>query len=129
MGEWLGQAVDADIVEIEDARYFDTFSEPAVGKVVEGEDVWLGESFRQGIQDESTHDPFTHSFMLFPTLCSSDKPRLSGNGGVLTKTTLREFSNVHRTYANSVVQGDNPLLTSSFSMLSSVAVFINLSSM
>ena len=32
MGEWFGQAVDADIVEIEDARYFDSFSETTVGR-------------------------------------------------------------------------------------------------
>ena len=48
MGEWFGQAVDADIVEIEDAN-FDMFSETTVGKVVESEDISPGESFRQSI--------------------------------------------------------------------------------
>ena len=46
MGEWLGQAVDADIQEIENASYFDMSSETTAGKVVEGEDIWLGKSFR-----------------------------------------------------------------------------------
>ena len=125
MGEWFGQAVHADIVEIEDASYFNTFSETTVGEFVEGEDFWPGESFRQCIQDESTHDSFTHSFMFFPTFCSVALPSGSGNGGVSTKTIWElESSNVHRTYANSVVQGDNDLLTFSFS---SAAMFINLS--
>ena len=118
-GERFGQAVDADIVEVEDASYFDTFSET----------TWPFESFRQSIQDESTHDPFTHSLKSFPTFCSADRlalPSALGNGGVSTKTTSRESSesNVHRTYAKSVVQGDNDLLTFSFS---SAAMFINLS--
>ena len=130
MGEWFGQAVDADIAEIEDASYFHTFSKTTVGKVVEGEDIWPGEPFRQSIQDESTHDSFTHSFMLFPASCSADKPALSsqgsGNGGVSTKITSWESSNVHRTYAKSVVQGDNVSSTFSFS---SAAMFINLSPM
>ena len=68
MGEWLGQAVDANIVEIENARYFDTFSETTVGQVVEGKDI----SFRQSIQDESTHASFIHSFIMSPALSSSD---------------------------------------------------------
>ena len=38
VGKWFGQAVGADIMEIEDAN-FDTFSETTVGKVVEGEDI------------------------------------------------------------------------------------------
>ena len=131
MGGWLEQAVDADIVEIENASYFNTSSETTVGKVVEGEDIWLGKSFRQSIQDGSTHASFIHSRILSPTFCSSDTRALlsqgSGNGGVSTKTTSREeFSKVHRTYANSVVQGDNVCLTSRFP---SVATFINLSPM
>ena len=39
MREWSDQAVDGDIVEIEDARYFYMISETTVGKVVEGEDI------------------------------------------------------------------------------------------
>ena len=73
VGEWFGQTVDADIVEIEDARYFDTFPKTTVGKVVEDEDIWPGESLRQSIQDESTYASFTHSLILLPTFCSSDK--------------------------------------------------------
>ena len=64
VGEGFGQAVDADIVEIEDVRYFDTFS-----KTTEGEDIRQGKSFRRSIQDESTHASFTHSLMLLPTFC------------------------------------------------------------
>jgi hypothetical protein len=55
-------------------RYFDTFSKTTVGKVVEREDIWPGESFRQSIQDESTHASFTHSLMSLPTSRSSDTP-------------------------------------------------------
>ena len=41
-------------IELEDASYFDIFSETTVGKVVEGEDRWplAGESFRQSLQDD-----------------------------------------------------------------------------
>ena len=69
MREWFHKAVDADVVEIENASYFDMFFATTVGKVVEGEDIWLGKSFRQSIQDDSTHASFIHSLMLFPTLC------------------------------------------------------------
>ena len=128
-GKWFGQAVDADIMEIEDVK-FDMFSETTGGKVVVGEDIWPGESFRQSIQDWSTHASFTHLLIFFPAFCSADKvdmpPIGSGNAGVSTKTTSRESSNVHRTYASSVVQGDNKALTPSFS---SAAMFINLSPM
>ena len=48
------------------------FSETIIGKVVEGEGVWPGESFRQTIRDESTHASFTHLFMSFPTFCSAE---------------------------------------------------------
>ena len=65
MREWFGQTVDADIIKIEDARYFDTFS-----KTTEGEDIWQGKSFRRSIQDESTHASFIHSLMLFATFFS-----------------------------------------------------------
>ena len=111
MGKWFGQAVGADIMEIEDAN-FDTFSETTVGKVVEGEDIQPGEPFRQSIQEGSTHASFTHFLISFPTFCSADKlafPLLrSGNAGVSTKITgtSPESSNVHRTYASSVVQGE-----------------------
>ena len=67
MGGWIGQAAGADIVEIEDARYFYTSSETTVDKVVEGED----KPFRHSIQEESTHVSFTHSLMSFPTFCSA----------------------------------------------------------
>ena len=73
MREWFHKAVDADVVEIENASYFDTSSEATIGNVVESEDIWLGKSFRQSIQDESAYASFTHSFMLFPNFCSSDK--------------------------------------------------------
>ena len=129
MGKWFGPAVDADIMEIEDVN-FDMFSETTVGKVVVGEDIWPSESFRQSIQDWSTHASFTHLLIFFPAFCSADKvdmpPLGSGNAGVSTKTTSRESSNVHRTYASSVVQGANEQLTSSFW---SAAMFINLSPM
>ena len=46
VGEWFGQAVDADITEIEDASYFHTFSETTVGKVVEGEVSHFDKEFR-----------------------------------------------------------------------------------
>ena len=69
----MGQAVDADVLEIENASHFDSFSEATIGNVVEGEDIWLGKSFRQSIQDESAYASFTHSLLLFPTLRSSDK--------------------------------------------------------
>ena len=39
MGEWFSQAVHADIMEIEDASYFDMFSETIISEVVEGEDI------------------------------------------------------------------------------------------
>ena len=111
VGEWFGQAVDANIMEIEDVN-FDMFSETTGGKVVEGEDIWPGESFRQSIQEGSTHTSFTHLLISFPTFCSADKlafPLIgSGNAGVSTKTTgtSLESSNVHRSYASSVVQGE-----------------------
>ena len=74
VGEWFGQVVAADVVEIENASHFVSSSEATVGNVVEGEDIWLGKSFRQSIQDESAYASFTHSFMLFPkNFCSSDK--------------------------------------------------------
>ena len=65
MGEWFSQKVDVDIMKIEDARYFDTFS-----KTTEGEDIRQGKSFRRSIQDESTHASFIHSLMLFATFFS-----------------------------------------------------------
>ena len=39
VGQWFSQAVFADVVEIEDARYFYTFSETIISKVVENEDM------------------------------------------------------------------------------------------
>ena len=69
-------------------------------------------SFRQ-YDYESTHASFIHSLIFFPIFFSADTlaspPSGSGNGGVSTKTTRREpdSSNVHRTCAKSVVQGDN----------------------
>ena len=46
VGEWFGQAVHADILEIENASYFGMISKTTIGKVIEGEDMWLGQSFR-----------------------------------------------------------------------------------
>ena len=68
MGEWFGQTVDADILKIEDAKYFDRFSSTTEGEVVEGEGIWPGQSFQHSIQDESTHTSLTHSLMLLPTI-------------------------------------------------------------
>ena len=69
MREWFGQTVDADIMKIEDARYFNTFS-----KTTEGEDIWHGKSFRRSIQEESTHASFIHSLKLFAIFFSDEFP-------------------------------------------------------
>ena len=68
----MGQAVDTDIMEIEDAN-FDIFSETTVGKVVEGEDIRPGEPFQQSIQERSTHASFTHLLIFSPAFSPSDK--------------------------------------------------------
>ena len=121
VGEWFHQAVGGDIVEIEDASYFDMFP-----KTTHGVASML---FRENDQDESTHASFSHPLIIFPTSFCANKlafpPSGSGNAGVSTKTTGRYSSNVHRTYPNSFVQGDNPPSTSN--SISSAAVFINLS--
>jgi hypothetical protein len=65
VGEWFGQAVHAEIVEIEDASYFDIFSETAVGKVVEGEDIWPSESFRQVFRTKVLTTPLPTYLWLF----------------------------------------------------------------
>ena len=122
VGEWFGQAVVGDIVEIEDASYFDMFPETTDGVA--------SMLFRENDQDESTHASLSHSLIFFPIFFSADKlsfpPSGSGNAGVSTKTTGRYSSNVHRTYPNSFVQGDN--FPSTSNSISSAAVFINLSS-
>ena len=63
MGELFGQAVLTDIVEIEDASYFDTFSETTVGKVVEGEDIWQVSHFDKVFRIKYSRilHPFTYA--------------------------------------------------------------------